>query len=775
MPALIKLHPSLAELCDKKVWGLLRKGSARKYIPYKHHGIACSSNNPDSLMPFTEALRLKKDDNVIVLSTGLASKALNKTLQYIDVDTYEDGYTEDILTDLITKTLVDTSPSGLGYHAFFTCPIGSVIRDTNLPLGYDLSANKFVTYTGANIGKDEIQHIENPKFLTSTASKAKVDYMSPYLPKEHDKLSTIWCFNMQTDVTALLEWKGYIRKGKKFISPTSSSGSPGIHINPSLKGPWECVYSHHDDVLHGKIRDPFDVYMLLTGKTKTKAIAELSQTTKAVDPTTGEILDISVADFNSKRKLSFSIKPCTPIQIMLDAYESTLSTPIKPFYTCTVYSHLSLFMQNTVKMPLMGMRGTNTLFMMLAFSAAGKDNNISVPTQGIARILQPLARKAGLNSVSELLEGMIHRMPKVTVLAALLKELSFEQSKRGRIWMDTDCKDLLGKFQGDGNNSGVSGLTDAIIEIADGIRITGMTKAQEELNSYDEAIPVLLASQTDVALELFTESLMARGFFGRFDFILHKDNEKTKIINPFIKGNVKPFEIQNEELIQWLLYCLTHAAKVRSNELSKYVVPDISTDALKALENWFDKHVSNPSEEWSEDRKKFISRVSMSIEKMATIDAWAEHMWNCFQKKEPNPYAKTITVSTENVERYFSYAEYQINVRNGEVLNLIKQKPKSIETKNERKVLDSMAELLKTPDQWKEKYPKLNVEIIKSHRLVNRSVLQQKCSINASTFKPLLDNMDGSDIIYHKKGDIVANSAGVEILLRGDYIGLIKN
>lgn len=82
-------------------------------------------------------------------------------------------------------------------------------------------------------------------------------------------------FNKRVTVAEMLEASGYIRKGKKFLSPSSTSGYPGVSILEDGK-----AYSHHDgDPLNtGHAHDAFSIYAIIYHDgNATKAAAALYQ------------------------------------------------------------------------------------------------------------------------------------------------------------------------------------------------------------------------------------------------------------------------------------------------------------------------------------------------------------------------------------------------------------------------------------------------------------------------------------------------------------------
>nr|WP_312231684.1 bifunctional DNA primase/polymerase [Pseudomonas sp.] len=88
--------------------------------------------------------------------------------------------------------------------------------------------------------------------------------------------SVVDAYNRGYDAAGLLQAAGYMKRGKKWLYPGSSTGLPGISINDEGR-----VYSHHgaDPLANGHWNDPFDVFCLLEHdgdqKAAVKAAAKL--------------------------------------------------------------------------------------------------------------------------------------------------------------------------------------------------------------------------------------------------------------------------------------------------------------------------------------------------------------------------------------------------------------------------------------------------------------------------------------------------------------------
>lgn len=103
------------------------------------------------------------------------------------------------------------------------------------------------------------------------AAPAKVKKSSPPRKEAGDHPPVIDAFNRGQDVESLLANHGYIRRGKKWLCPESSTGMPGVTVVDD--GDYPRVYSHHgsDPLANGHMNDPFDVFCILEHRGDVKA------------------------------------------------------------------------------------------------------------------------------------------------------------------------------------------------------------------------------------------------------------------------------------------------------------------------------------------------------------------------------------------------------------------------------------------------------------------------------------------------------------------------
>lgn len=100
---------------------------------------------------------------------------------------------------------------------------------------------------------------------------AKVKKSSPPRKEAGDQPSVVDAFNQATDVESLLERHGYVRRGKKWLAPQSSTGMPGVNVVDDAGR--QRVFSHHgsDPLANGHMNDAFDVFCILEHNSDTSA------------------------------------------------------------------------------------------------------------------------------------------------------------------------------------------------------------------------------------------------------------------------------------------------------------------------------------------------------------------------------------------------------------------------------------------------------------------------------------------------------------------------
>ena len=430
------LPAELNKLHDHNVWCVITKNpkftqanAEDKYFGFKNR------NDPSQHVTIAEAKALWNKNSVLTLSVALANRHLLYKLNFCDVDFYVKGYNDTPYRALVKDTWVGVSPSGNGAHALIKIKHNHVLNKAKQNHGYDWYENQYLTFGESSNGLPVIA--VSAKVQVHELDLSPTNASGEALLIIDGKMSVPFVFNKTYSLTEILESNGCtLHRNGKWKYP-DSAGAGGILVQDATQlgreGQQVCLVFHNDSMnalcvnnfpKHKRHKDAFELQAWFDNPNDkdyySKAVRKYAELKNPNDATQ------TINEYNKDRTLTFTLNPCEPIQRMIDAYTETISMPIKPFVTATVYSHLSLFMQGTVKMPLMELRTVNTLFMLLAFSTAGKDNNVSIPTRGIAELLIPLAVKQNLGNAVKLLQGMVSRMPKVTSLSALLKALDYD-------------------------------------------------------------------------------------------------------------------------------------------------------------------------------------------------------------------------------------------------------------------------------------------------------------------------------------------------------------
>jgi len=97
----------------------------------------------------------------------------------------------------------------------------------------------------------------------ATKPPAKVKRNAPPSKEAGDQPSVIDAFNRATDIEMLLQRHGYIKRGRKWLAPQSSTGLPGVSVVDEQGE--QRLYSHHgsDPLANGHMNDAFEVFCIL--------------------------------------------------------------------------------------------------------------------------------------------------------------------------------------------------------------------------------------------------------------------------------------------------------------------------------------------------------------------------------------------------------------------------------------------------------------------------------------------------------------------------------
>jgi len=121
------------------------------------------------------------------------------------------------------------------------------------------------------------------------------------LIQDNGSMSVIYVFNMSFSIQEALLGCGYADHGhNKWLSLNSTSGSAGATINQSFNNPWWLMWTHHasDVALRGAMHDAFDLGVFLSGLSKGEFAEQQAKILMAIDPDTGNQMDITVDAYN---------------------------------------------------------------------------------------------------------------------------------------------------------------------------------------------------------------------------------------------------------------------------------------------------------------------------------------------------------------------------------------------------------------------------------------------------------------------------------------------
>jgi len=118
----------------------------------------------------------------------------------------------------------------------------------------------------------------------ATKPPAKVKRNAPPRKEAGDQPSVIDAFNRATDIETLLQRHGYIKRGRKWLAPQSSTGLPGVSVVDEQGE--QRLYSHHgsDPLANGHMNDAFEVFCILEHNGETVAAIKAAARELGMEP-----------------------------------------------------------------------------------------------------------------------------------------------------------------------------------------------------------------------------------------------------------------------------------------------------------------------------------------------------------------------------------------------------------------------------------------------------------------------------------------------------------
>jgi hypothetical protein len=651
----MNLYPIPAELnclLDKPVWGLFTRNKiGRKYtIPIIKGNKACSSNNEDTLLTFNEVLEIKKEDQYVVLSIILANNYLPLKLNLLDIDGEKDDFNPYYLQKFLNTpdTYAEFSPSGRGYHLFYFTDKDKKLDKIDQK-GYDTADRGFVTFTFHPISQRPILKVQGIEYQATGSADP--------LPLKHgDKISPIYCYNMQNSIEDILKEHGYIQKGKKFLYPQSTSGVPGVFINKSWKGDWNTCYSfHQDDPLHNKIFDPFELQVLLKyDGNKKKALYEVSKTIQAIDGETGEILDKTVDEYNNPPSdLQSFLDEEThqgypefnedifmqwpePWPLLFKTYKSLIYNyvPVIAMPSCASWHGVGLFN----KFKTHWGRPVNTANIIGSRSGGGKDVNTAEVMDSIITLL---GQEWGLQNLE--LDRFLDAINPVNVSNSsgtnYLQTIAGEGREGGCFYLDTEASSHFRNMV-NSKNSNVDNILSVDIAAYNGKSLPGRVTQNTNLDPIKNPnVTTLRLLQTGMLGEAFNESMSTRGYFPRLSIFLDLEERKTACSTGYtdetdVSGNHLP-----NEYVEFMKFVATYVTNPNAPVIRIYSgKKDSVLDKYnRLLIKYRDENKAFSDDEWAT-----LERVAGYFEKQVTLVTAYNYLWRLYKKLPVNDLVKNI-------------------------------------------------------------------------------------------------------------------------------------
>lgn len=714
MPDLPRLLPVLPKPLDQSflenVWGLFTlnpKYDPESPLKEKKYGVSCRSNGP--LKQFTKLKR----NGVPVLSLTLFNKVIKDTgykLIVLDADwygRYAQNFDKELFNDLCTATYTEYSPSGKGAHIFLMLPRNTVLKPfEGEAIGLDIRTSGFITMTFKPFPNSPSKIKVATNVLASTTklsgkfSKENWTPMDPY--NKDGSLSPIWCYNMQTDIAELFDASpDYVRVNTRFLHKTSTSGDPGVVIYQGMKGSWDGCVSNHDDNLPKGFLDPWGVHQSFIGRDyfDKESMAKSYKEIKAIDPETGEILDISVHQFNKNKKISKQgsiedvivdlketstppsfeeeILDClpSPFPELIANYTEMIFNPLPVLYMPMFMATHEVLLQGKVK-TIRG-RTCNMHYTTGSLSSGGKDDNTSEAIIHYLRaILSMLPQNPQYQNASKMIQRLwtpltVNFSSGTNYLQALHETKIHPEGKPlGGVVLSTESTGFYQKLNSSNENIGMI-IADIEIEMYNGMKLSPRSvgsKQKEHLGDIDAPnYSTNRMTQLDPFMRIISMTLFLKGYGPRLFEIYDLAPDEEYV--PSSQHNEK-VRNPNEDMIHFLYFVTDKLA-----ELDEIQVVCNKTGG--DIHAWEMKVLAVLHKRMEADLFPGVKRIPQMAEKwVATITAYV-YFWKLYKGYDVTPLIlgqkdKTLILDGKLMEQYvIPMMNYQAKVKHFTIYNNI--------------------------------------------------------------------------------------------------------
>lgn len=293
----------------------------------------------------------------------------------------------------------------------------------------------------------------------------------------------------------------------------------------------------------------------------------------------------------------------------------------EPLLVPTVISMMSYFLMSNY---VSGMqRRPNMLFLNLTPSTGNKDVN----SKNVIEDLDLIFREIGKLKTTPF-TGIVSSTSTITADTSFLESFDEEENM---FWINTEATRIFHQLDSSGGNSNVAGLSDKLIEVVDGRKISGKKKAGKGQTVREIADPnaqILFYAQPETIEKYITSETVDSGLFGR----------TMLSIIPTLEFNEDEFSIflhddttQKEIDEEFYLFFMSKEMLFTKTENKKVLKP--TKAGLQILHEW-SKEFLFPLMKSDEALMKVLKRMGIAAEQLYTIVLGVCRAWDKHQGKE---------------------------------------------------------------------------------------------------------------------------------------------
>lgn len=384
----------------------------------------------------------------------------------------------------------------------------------------------------------------------------------------------IEAFNAAHSCIALLESRGYVRCGKRYLAPSSSSKIPGVVLFENDR-----FFSHHaSDVFNdGYAHDAFDVYCQFEFGGNTQRAVKQAALVLGIEREhdSGPLPEIDLSDEDSHpppqavlAKTAFTSEEFQPPGIAFDIYDWGLRTAVKKQPELTInatWAILSALLGRRVRTNYRNW--TSMYFQNMALSGEGKEHARTMA----ALLLDAIGQgqrfgHGGFTSSGGLFSALLANPAQLVVIDELGRTLKSSQAK-GNHNKAESITEIMSVF----------GQCDSILKPPSYSTMTATKEkksAMADLKIYNPALSLLNLTTPQTFFDTITHDWIADGYLGRF-IIVNSLRERQ------LSGKPESLEVPESIKAWWeVIAARLNEAELSATSLEKSDEPPPSVIAL---------------------------------------------------------------------------------------------------------------------------------------------------------------------------------------------------